>query len=95
MLSEPEVPISSMVVVPAGARLVAGGVTGLAEAGAETSVGNSFPLKLTAEWNPPTLVSVSVVDTPPLSSMVKEDGDRDRVKFGVDDAFTVKVIVAL
>jgi hypothetical protein len=107
LLSDPEVPISSMVVVPVGARLVAlhvmvtftlpfaGGVTGLAEAVAETSVGNSFTLNVTAEWNPPVLVMVRVVDTLPSSSIVKEDGDRDRVKFGVDEAVTVKVIVAL
>ena len=107
-MSDPEVPISSMVVVPVGARLeavqvivtftlpFAGGVTGLAEAVAETSVGNSFTLKSTAEWNPFTLVTVRVVDTLPLSSMVKDEGDRDRVKFGVpDEAFTVRVIVAL
>jgi hypothetical protein len=74
----------------------AGGVTGLAEAVAETSVGNSFTLNVTAEWNPFTLVTVSVVDTLPLSSIVKEDGDRDKVKFGVpEEAFTVKLIVVL
>jgi hypothetical protein len=97
-----------MVVVPVGARLVAlqmmvtftlpfaGGVTGLAEAVAETSVGNSFTLNVTAEWNPFTLVTVRVVEVLPLSSMVKEEGDRDRVKFGVpEEAFTVSVIVAL
>src|SRR5271155_2307718 len=107
LVIEPEVPISSMVVVPVGARRVAlqvmvtvelpfaGGVTGLAEAVAETSVGNSFTLNVTAEWNPPTLVMVRVVDTLPLSSIVKEDGDSDRVKFGVDDAFTVSAIVVL
>lgn len=108
LVSDPEVPINSMVVVPVGARLealqvmvtftlpFAGGVTGLAEAVAETSVGNSFTLKLTAEWNPPTLVMVSVVETLPLSSMVKEDGDRDRVKFLVaDDALTVSAMVVL
>jgi hypothetical protein len=108
LVSDPEVPISSMVVVPVGARLVAlqvmvtftlplaGGVTGLAEAVAETSVGNSFTLNVTAEWNPFTLVTVRVVDTLPLSSMVKEEGDRDRVKFGVpEDAFTVRVMVAV
>ena len=104
---DPEVPINSMVVVPVGARLEAlqvmvtvvlpflGGVTGLAEAVAETSVGNSFTLRVTAEWNPPTLVTVRVVDTLPLSSMVKEDGDRDRVKLGVEEAVTVSVIVAV
>jgi hypothetical protein len=93
LVSDPEVPISSMVVVPVGARLLAlhvrvtfelplaGGVTGLAEAVAETSVGNSFTLKVTAEWNPPVLVMVRVVDTLPLSSMVTEEGDKDRVKF--------------
>lgn len=108
LVSEPEVPINSIVVVPVGARLVAvhvmvtfvlpfaGGVTGLAEAVAETSVGNSFTLNVTAEWNPFTLVTVSVVDTLPLSSIVKEDGDRDKVKFGVpEEAFTVKLIVVL
>jgi hypothetical protein len=108
LVVDPEVPISSMVVVPVGARLVAlqmmvtftlpfaGGVTGLAEAVAETSVGNSFTLNVTAEWNPFTLVTVRVVEVLPLSSMVKEEGDRDRVKFGVpEEAFTVSVIVAL
>ena len=108
LLSDPEVPISSMVVVPEGARLealhvmvtftlpFAGGVTGLAEAVAETSVGNSFTLKSTAEWNPPTLVTVSVVETLPLSSMVKEDGDSDKVKFFVaDEALTVSAMVVL
>jgi hypothetical protein len=106
-VSDPEVPISSMVVVPVGARLealhvmvtftlpFAGGVTGLAEAVADTPLGNSFTLKSTAEWNPFTLVTVRVVDTLPRSSMVKEDGDRDMVKFGVPEgAFTVSVIVA-
>jgi hypothetical protein len=105
---DPEAPISSMVVVPVGARLVAlqvrvtvvlpffGGVTGLDEAVAETSVGNSFTLRVTAEWNPPTLVMVSLVDTLPLSSMVNEFGTSDRVKFGDDvEAFTVRLIVAL
>jgi hypothetical protein len=106
--SDPEVPISSMVVVPVGARLealhvmvtftlpLAGGVTGLAEAVAETSVGNSFTLNVTAEWNPFTLVTVSVVDTLPLSSMVKEEGESDKVKFFVpEEAFTVSAIVVL
>jgi hypothetical protein len=58
---DPEVPIRSMVVVPVGARRVAlqvsvtfvlpfaGGVTGLADAVADTSVGNSFTLRVTAE----------------------------------------------
>jgi hypothetical protein len=107
-VSDPEVPIRSMVVVPVGARLealqvmvtfelpFAGGVTGLAEAVADTPLGNSFTLNVTAEWNPPTLVIVRVVDTLPLSSIVKEDGDSDRVKFGVvEEAFTVRLIVAL
>jgi hypothetical protein len=106
--SEPEVPISSMVVVPVGARLVAlqtsvtfvlpfaGGVTGLDDAVADTSVGNSFTLNVTAEWNPFTLVTVRVVLTLPLSSMVNDDGDSDSVKFGVpEEAFTVRAIVAL
>jgi hypothetical protein len=106
--SDPEVPISSMVVVPVGARLLAlqvivtfvlpfaGGVTGLAEAVAETSVGNSFTLRVTAEWKPFRLVTVRVVDTLPLSSMVNEDGDSDKVKFFVpEEAFTVRLIVVL
>src|SRR5580700_226135 len=97
LVSDPEVPISSMVVVPVGARLealqvmvtftlpFAGGVTGLAEAVADT------PL-----WNPLTLVTVRVVDTLPRSSTVKEDGDRDRVKFAVPaEAFTVSAMVVL
>jgi hypothetical protein len=97
-----------MVVFPEGARLealhvmvtfelpFAGGVTGLAEAVAETSVGNSFTLSETAELNPPWLVTVSVVETLPRSSTVKEDGDRDRVKFFVaDEALTVSAIVVL
>jgi len=108
LVSDPEVPISSMVVVPVGARLVAlhvrvtftlpfsGGVTGLAEAVAETSVGNSFTLNVTAEWNPFTLVMVRVVDTLPLSSIVKEEGDRDMVKFFVpEEAFTVRAMEVL
>ena len=108
LVSDPEVPINSMVVVPVGARLealhvmvtfvlpFAGGVTGLAEAVAETPLGNSFTLKSTAELNPPWLVMVSVVETLPLSSIVNEDGDRDRVKFFVaDEAFTVSAMVVL
>ena len=108
LMSDPEVPISSMVVVPVGARLVAlhvmvtfelpfaGGVTGLAEAVADTPLGNSFTLKLTAEWNPFTLVIVRVVDTLPRSSTVKEDGDRDSVKFAVpEEALTVRAMVVL
>jgi hypothetical protein len=107
-VSDPEVPINSIVVVPVGARLVAlhvmvtftlpfaGGVTGLAEAVAETSVGNALTLKSTAELNPFTLVTVRVVDTLPLSSIVKEAGDSDRVKFFVpEEAFTVRAMVAL
>ena len=97
-----------MVEVPVGARLdalqtsvtftlpFAGGVTGLDEAVADTSVGNSLTLNVTAEWNPFTLVTVRVVDTLPLSSMVKDEGDSDRVKFFVpEEAFTVKAIVVL
>ena len=108
LVSDPEVPISSMVVVPVGARRealhvmvtftlpLAGGVTGLAEAVADTPLGNSFTLKVTAELNPFTLVTVRVVFTLPLSSTVKEDGDSDRVKLGVpEEAFTVRVMVAL
>jgi hypothetical protein len=59
-------------------------------------VGNSFTLKVTAEWNPFTLVTVRVVDVLPFSSTVKDEGDRDRVKFFVpEEAFTVSVIVVL
>jgi len=107
-VSDPEVPISSMVVVPVGARLealhvsvtftlpFAGGVTGLAEAVADTPLGNSFTLSVTAEWNEFTLVTVRVVETLRPSSIVKEAGDSDRVKFGVpDDEFTVRVTVVL
>ena len=108
LLSDPEVPINSMVVVPVGARLealqviatltlpFAGGVTGLAEAVADTPLGNSFTLKSTEELNPFTLVMVSVVDTLPRSSMVKEEGDNDKVKFFVpEEEFTVRAIVVL
>lgn len=107
-MSDPEVPIRSMVVVPVGARLVAlqvrvtftlpfaGGVTGLDEAVADTPLGNSFTLSSTAEWNPFTLVTVRVVDMLPRSSTVNEDGDRDKVKFAVPElAFTVRVMVVL
>ena len=85
-VSDPEVPISSMVVVPVGARLealhvmvtftlpFAGGVTGLAEAVADTPLGNPLTLRVTAEWNPFTLVTVRVVDTLPRSSI----GERRR-----------------
>jgi sorbitol-specific phosphotransferase system component IIBC len=108
LVVDPDVPISSMVVVPVGARRealqvmvtvecpFAGGVTGLAEAVAETSVGNSFTLKVTAELNPFTLVTVSVVDTLPFSSTVNEEGDNDRVKFFAPEAaFTVSAMVVL
>jgi hypothetical protein len=108
LVSDPEVPINSMVVVPVGALLLAlqtivtvvlplaGGVTGLAEAVAETSVGNSFTLNSTEEWNPFTLVIVRVVDTLPSSSMVNEEGDNDKVKFFVpDEALTVRAMVVV
>jgi hypothetical protein len=108
LLSDPEVPISSMVVVPLGARRealqvmvtfelpFAGGVTGLAEAVADTPLGNPLTLKLTAELNPFTLVTVSVVDTRLPSSIVNEEGDRERVKFFVpEEAFTVRAMVVL
>jgi hypothetical protein len=107
-VSDPDVPISSMVVVPVGARLealhvivtftlpFAGGVTGLADAVADTPLGNSLTLKSTAELNPFTLVTVRVVETLPLSSIVKEEGDSDRVKFFVpEEAFTVRAMVVL
>jgi hypothetical protein len=108
LVSDPEVPISSMVVVPVGARLealqvmvtftlpFAGGVTGLAEAVADTPLGNSFTLSVTAELNPFTLVTVRVVDLLPLSSIVKEEGDSDNVKFFVPpEELTVRAMVVL
>jgi hypothetical protein len=108
LVSDPEVPISSMVVVPVGALRdavhvivtvafpLAGGVTGLAEAVADTPLGNSFTLKSTAELNPFTLVTVRVVDTLPRSTIVNEEGDNDRVKFFVpEEAFTVRARVVL
>jgi hypothetical protein len=107
-VSDPDVPISSMVVVPVGARLealhvmvtvvlpFAGGVTGLAEAVADTPLGNSFTLRSTAELNPFTLLTVRVVDTLPRSSIVKEEGDSAMVKFFVpEEALTVSAMVAL
>ena len=108
LLSEPEVPISSIVVVPLGARRealqvtvtvavpLAGGVTGLAVAVADTPLGNSLTLNSTAELNPFTLVTVSVVDTFPRSSMANEEGDNDRVKFlAPEEAFTVRAMVVV
>ena len=107
-VSDPEVPINSIVEVPVGARLVAvhvmvtftlpfaGGVTGLAEAVADTPLGNSSTLKSTAEWNPFMLVTLRVVDILPLSSIVKEEGDSDREKFFVPEAaLTVSAMVLL
>jgi hypothetical protein len=107
-VSDPDVPISSMVVVPVGARRdalhvmvtvelpFAGGVTGLAEAVADTPLGNSFTLRSTEEWNPFTLVIVRVVDTLPFSSIVNEEGDNDSVKFFVpDEALTVRAMVVV
>jgi len=95
LLSEPEVPISSMAVVPVGARRealqvmvtvalpLAGGVTGFCVAVADTPLGNLLTLNSTAELNPLTLVTVRVVDARPPSSIVNEEGDRARVKFGL------------
>lgn len=104
---EPEVPISSMVVVPLGARRealqsmvtvavpLAGTVTGFDEAVAETPLGNSFTLKSTEPLNPFTLVIVRVVPTVRPSSMVNEDGDNDSVKFFVPEELTVREMVVL
>ena len=53
-------------------------------------------LRSTAELNPLTLVTVRVVDTLPLSSIVNDEGDNDRVKFFVPvEAFTVRAMVVL
>lgn len=108
MVSEPEVPISSMVVVPVGARReavqsmvtvalpLAGTDTGFLEAVAETPLGNSLTLKLTEPLNPFTLVIVRVVPTVWPSSTVNEEGDNDRVKFFVpDEEFTVSEMVVV
>jgi len=107
LLSEPEVPINSIVVVPVGARReavqsmvtvavpLAGTDTGLAEAVAETPLGNSFTLKSTEPLNPFTLVIVSVVVVVVPSSMVNDDGDSDKVKFFVPEEFTVSEMVVL
>jgi len=106
-VSDPEVPINSMVEVPVGALLLAvhvmvtftlpfaGGVTGLAEAVADTPLGKPLTLNVTAEWNPFTLVTVAVVFTLPFSSIVKDDGDNDKVKFFVPEVFTVSAMVVL
>jgi hypothetical protein len=108
LLSDPEVPTSSRDVLPVGARRealqvmvtvalpLAGGVTGFAEAVADTPLGSPFTLKLTAELNPFTLVTVSVVETRSPSSMVKEEGDSERVKFGVsEEELTERAMVVL
>jgi hypothetical protein len=108
LLSEPEVPISSMVVVPVGARRealqmivavalpLAGTETGFEEAVAETPLGNSFTLRSTEPLNPLTLVIVRVVDTLLLSSIVNEEGFNASVKFLVpDEEFTVSEVVVL
>jgi succinate-acetate transporter protein len=107
-LSDPEVPISSMVEVPMVARrealnvmvtLVlpfAGGVTGLAVAVADTPLGNAFALNSTAEWKPFWLVMVSLTEPLPFSSMVREEGETAMVKFAVPpEALTVRAIVVL
>jgi hypothetical protein len=97
-----------MVVVPVVARLealnvmvtavlpFAGGVTGLAVAVADTPLGKALALNSTAEWKPLWLVTVSVTDPLPLSSMVREAGETAIVKFGVaEEALTVRATVAL
>ena len=106
---EPEVPVTSMVVVPRGAlRLalqsivtvtlpLAGTVIGLAEAVAETPLGNAVTPRSTDESNPSVLVRVSVVAVVPRSSIVKDAGDSDMLKVGVpvEPAFTVSETVVL
>jgi len=106
-VSDPEVPINSIVVVPVGARLealqsmatlavpLAGTDTGLEEAVAETPLGNSFTLNSTEPLNPFTLVSVSVVAVVLPSSTVNDEGDNDIVKFFVPDELTVSEMVVL
>jgi hypothetical protein len=108
LVSEPEVPISSMVVVPVGARRdalqsivtvavpLAGTDTGFADAVAETPLGNSLTLKSTEPLKPFTLVMVSVVPTVRPSSIVNDEGDNESVKFFVpDEAFTVSEMVVV
>ena len=104
---DPDVPISSIVVVPRDALLVAlhrivtfevpfaGGVAGSAEAVADTPLGNSFTPSVTAAWNPLTLVTVSVVLVVPFSSTVNDDGDSFNVNVAlpVVAALTVSAIV--
>ncbi len=92
---EPEVPISSKVVAPTGALLVAlhtmvtfalplaGGSTGSVDAVAEMPLGNPLTLNVTFELNPSTLATVSVVVTEPFSSIVNDGGDSDSLKLGV------------
>jgi hypothetical protein len=107
-LSDPEVPINSMVEVPSLAlrealKVIvtfalpfAGGVTGLAVAVADTPLGNALALNSTAEWKPFWLVMVRVTDPLPLSSMVREEGETAMVKFAVPpDALTVRAMVVL
>jgi hypothetical protein len=74
---------------------LAGTVTGSADAVAETPLGNSLTPNVTAELNPLTLVSVSVVVTLPLSSIVNDAGDSDilNVAVPVVDGLTVSAIV--
>jgi hypothetical protein len=108
LVIDPDVPYRMIVEVPVGARRVAlyvivtftlpfaGGVTGLADAVAETPLGNALTLSSTEEWKPPTLVMVNVCETFPPSSTVNEAGETAIVKFGdEDDAFTVNARVVL
>ena len=75
---------------------LAGTETGLDDAEADTPLGNSFTLNSTEPLNPPTLVMVSVFVTVDPSSIVNDEGDNDRVKFGeVLDEVTVSEIVVL
>jgi len=94
-----------MVVVPLGARRealqvmvmvalpLAGGVTGFCVAVADTPLGNALTLNSTAELNPFTLVTVRVVDTRLPSSIVNEEGDRERVKFWVPEDTVREMVV--
>ena len=108
LVSDPEVPISSMVSVSSVARRealhvmvtvalpFAGTVTGFADAVAETPLGNPLTLNSTEPLNPFTLVRVRVVFVEPLRATLKDEGTSDMVKFFVPpDEFTVSEIVAL
>ena len=104
-VSDPEVPISSMVEVPVGARRealhlmvtftlpFAGGVTGLAEAVADTPLGNSFTLNSTTANGPRDLavlnLSVSGITASPVTEFFNTTLGKDFLFVGVTGSCTV------